>query len=216
MTDADLGTLFGELFGSMLGRTPDVHTTLMLTDAEAATGVTREVPITRALTCASCEGRGGATPADVKRPCTACDGKGGREQTQGFFVVRTSCEACKGLGATITNPCARCAGNGVTSAGASVSVTVPPGAPHGSTLRFEGEGNMLADGSRGALLVYLVVGDRPDPRAEDVKAAFERMLLEPNMPRAIVRRPRGGPVLTPPLLFGLVIGAVLLLLGLLR
>lgn len=211
----DLAAVFSDMFGSVL-RQPDVHTQLRITDAEAATGVTRDLTVTRADRCAACEGRGGATPADVKVPCAACDGKGGREHAQGFFMVKTTCDRCKGAGALIANPCARCTGSGITTAEATVTVTVPPGLEHGQVVRFEGQGNVTADGSRGALVVYLLVGERADTRADDLQSALQRMMIEPNVPRAIVRQPGGGPTMSPPLILALVVGAVLLLLSFLR
>jgi molecular chaperone DnaJ len=214
--DESLLALFGDMFGAAQ-RLPDIHATLKLTEIEAEVGLTRDVPVQRTVTCTACEGRGGATPSDTAHRCAACDGTGGKTHRQGFFEVKTPCAACKGAGATIENPCHACKGHGVVHVDASVALTVPPDAEHGTTLRIEQQGNLVADGTRGALLVYLVVGERADTRAEDARAAFERMLIEPNVPRAIVRSPRGGgPVLTPPLMLALLVGAVLLMLGLLR
>jgi DnaJ-class molecular chaperone len=213
--DTDLMSLFDDLF-SVANRLPDVHATLKLTEDEAAVGVTRDVAIQRTITCTACEGGRGATPSDSALACAACDGTGGVHHQQGFFHVKTACPACKGVGVTIVNPCVPCTARGVVREPASVAVTVPAGATHGTTVRIADQGNVVADGTRGALLVYLVVGDRADTRADDARAAFERMLIEPGVPRAIVRRPGGNPVLTPPLILGLVIGAVLLLLGLVR
>ena len=214
--DETLLALFGDLFDGA-NRQPDVHATMKLTEIEAEVGLTREVAIQRTVTCIACEGRGGATPSDTAHRCAACDGTGGKTHQQGFFQVKTPCAACKGAGSTIENPCVPCKGHGVVHVAASMAVTVPRGAEHGTTLRIEHQGNLVADGTRGALLVYVVVGDRADTRAEDARAAFERMLIEPNMPRAIVRSPRGGgQVLTPPLMLALLVGAVLLMLGLLR
>lgn len=219
MTSQSLDDAFANLFGTRLG-TPglsaDIAVSLELTDEEAATGVTREVSFERTVPCAACAGGGTATPGEVPTPCKACDGRGARTRPLGFFMVQSACEACKGRGALIANPCPTCLGSGASPAPAIATVAVPAGTQPGTILRLEGQGNSLADGTRGALVVWLVIGDPARSHVTDVQDAFTRMMIEPGVPRAIVRSPRERRAFTPPQILALVVGAVLLLLGLLR
>ncbi len=205
---------FDDLFG-LVKWLPDIQATLSMTESEAEHGATRELEIRRTAMCTVCDGRRGATPSDVAQPCSGCEGAGLRSITQAGFQIKSLCGTCSGIGYRIANPCGSCRGFGLAGIDLTVVINVPPGAEHGTTLRIEGEGNALPDGTRGVVLVYLVVGDRPDTRDSDLRAAIARMMIEPNMPRAVVRSPR-GPVLSPPLILGLVIGVVMLLLSLLR
>lgn len=219
MTDHGLDDTFASMFGTMFGQTlahsADIPVSLEISDEEAAAGLTREVAFTRTTTCTACDGRGGATPSDVLVTCPACNGEGGRTRAHGFFTVKTTCEACQGRGATVANPCPTCTGRGAVPTPATAAVTVPAGAQVGTVLRLEGQGNTLLDGTRGALVVWLLVGDQRT-QLTDVQDAFTRMMIEPNVPRAIVRQPRGDRRLTPPQILAIVIGAVLLVLGLVR
>lgn len=178
---AQLGDLFGQFFG---GTSHHLGVTLELTDAEAADGCVKDVEIQRRSPCGACDGRGTASPASTSTPCAKCGGKGRAQHQQGFFLVQTTCAACKGIGAIIEDPCTTCSGTRTTTTPAKVTVHVPPAVEHGQTLRLTAEGSKRADGTAGDLDVYLLVGGRPDPRA----AAFEQA-VSPTLPEARVRTP---------------------------
>lgn len=219
MTESDVGDMFATLFaarGGPAGLSADIAVSLELTDEDAASGVTREVAFERTVPCMPCAGSGSATPGEVAAPCKACDGRGAQSRPLGFVVVQRPCEACRGRGAVIANPCSTCTGSGIVPVATTASVTVPPGTLPGTVMRLEGQGNALVDGTRGALVVWLVIGDPARSQLTDVQDAFTRMMIEPGVPRAIVRSPRERRAFTPPQILALVIGAVLLLLGLVR
>jgi molecular chaperone DnaJ len=184
----DLDALFGDLFGQFFSGTfaANLSVDLALTDAEAASGVTRDVTFQRQRACATCEGRGSGDPTAVAAPCAACNATGKREVTQGFFKVQTTCAACRGVGTTIKNPCGPCTGTGRVSTPATVTVVVPAGFEHGKLLTIANEGSLGADGTLGQLFVYVLVGGRPDPRAEAFAAAAA---MPVPLPAAEVHRP---------------------------
>lgn len=184
----DLNALFGDLFGQFFSGhfAANLSVDLALTDAEAASGVTREVAIHRQRTCADCAGRGSQNPTVTRVSCAPCKGTGKREVTQGFFTVQSACASCRGAGMTIAEPCATCDGAGRVSAAATVSVVVPANAEHGQILTVEGEGSVGADGAVGVLYAYLLVGDRPDTRAEAFQAQLAAMA---SLPPAVIHRP---------------------------
>lgn len=184
----DIYGVFNDLFGQFFAGkfVANLSVDLALTDAEAASGLTRDVVIQRLRACGDCDGRGSKDAVTERKPCDACKAAGKREVTQGFFKVQTMCAACGGAGVTTVNPCGTCTGTGRVSTEATVSVVVPPNAEHGTDLTIEGEGSLGEDGAVGVLYVYLLVGGRPDPRAEAFAA--HRAAIE-NLPAAKVHRP---------------------------
>jgi molecular chaperone DnaJ len=158
------GDLFGDFFGGRAGgkRTPrgaDLRVDLELTFAEAVWGCTKEVKVTRAIACTSCNATG-AAPGSKPEMCRTCQGKGQVVHSQGFFMVQSTCPHCRGQGKTIKDPCEDCRGRGVKPESSTLSVTVPPGVDDGQTLRLAGKGETAAGGTPGHLYVVLhVQGD---------------------------------------------------------
>jgi len=187
----DLTALFGDLFGQFFSGklAADLSVDLALTETEAASGVTREVVFPRLRACIDCAGRGSRNPSVVREPCVACKATGKREVTQGFFKVQSTCAACRGAGQSVKDPCGTCTGTGRVSAEAKVSVVVPANIEHGQILKLEGEGSLGDDGAMGVLYVYVLVGDRPDPRAEAFAAAAAHHAAPENLPTAQIHRP---------------------------
>ncbi len=162
----DVAELFEQIFGGGVpgGGAGALAVDLRITDDDAAAGVTRLVDVRRAERCDACEGRGGATPDAVATACDACDGTGRREHTQGFFTVQTVCGGCRGRKRVFADPCATCDARGVVDAVAQVSVAVPAGITHGSSIRIAGAGACVGpDAPRGDLFVHVLVGDQPSP-----------------------------------------------------
>lgn len=184
----DLNAIFGDLFGQFFSgkHVANVSVDLELTDAEAASGLTREVLIQRLRPCGDCAGRGSLNPGAVSEPCGACNATGKHEVTQGFFMVKATCAGCRGAGKTSADPCGTCTGTGRVSTEARVSVVVPPNVEHGKLLTIEGEGSLGDDGAVGLLYVYVLVGGRPDRRAEAFAAQSATIA---SLPAAQVHRP---------------------------
>jgi molecular chaperone DnaJ len=167
-TVEDIFSAFGDLFGDFFGgrtsgkrapRGADLRVDLELTFAEAVWGCTKDVKVTRAVSCETCHGSGAAVGSkpDV---CKTCQGKGQVVHAQGFFMVQTTCPHCRGAGKTIKDPCEDCRGRGAKAETTQLSVTVPSGVDDGQTLRLAGKGEGIAGGTSGHLYVVLhVQGD---------------------------------------------------------
>ncbi len=163
---AQIFDMFGQLFEDFFASSPDITVTEHLTEAEAIVGTTREVSIERHAKCATCDGRGGESPVE----CAACKGRGTKQQTQGFFMVSATCASCKGVGGTYTKVCDACRGTKRTRSSEQLSVAIPAGTEHGATIRVAGRGQAGVDGRIGDVLVYVLVGDREDPRVAQARA----------------------------------------------
>lgn len=188
----DLNALFGELFGQFFsGRTLHLQATLAISDAEAASGVDKEIQLQRAVKCVACDGRGSTDPSAVAATCDACGGAGKRTHAQGFFQVQTTCPACKGIGTAVTDRCTSCEGHGTTVAPATMTIQVPAGVEHEQELLFAGKGSERRDGTKGDLRVRLLVGGRPDSRLDalaNVPPELASMFAAP-LPTARVHQP---------------------------
>ncbi len=160
--------LFSVFFGGVRGGanrpTPDgrdLRAQVTVTLEEAATGVTKEVPVTRPVTCATCSGRGIAEGGTV-RSCSACGGTGQRRTQRRTFIgvmeTQSPCDACAATGAVVELPCPACGGQGRAVASGSVTVEIPAGVDDGVAVRLPGHGEAGVRGARtGDLLVVVRV-----------------------------------------------------------
>jgi molecular chaperone DnaJ len=186
---ADLNALFGELFGQFFsGRTLHLLATLAITDAEAATGVEKELELQRAERCVACGGRGSSNPDAAVATCESCGGAGKKTHAQGFFQVQTTCPACKGIGTDVRDRCAPCDGHGTTLVPAKMTIEVPACVEHEQELLFAGKGSEQRDGSKGDLRVRVLVGGRPDSRLTQLPPEMASLFAAP-LPAARIHQP---------------------------
>ncbi len=191
----DIFSAFGDMFGDFFGggrgrgrqqRGADIRVDLNLSFAEAVWGVSKEVTVSRDITCTTCTGSG-AKAGTQPETCKTCKGKGQVVHAQGFFMVQTTCPQCRGAGKQIKEPCETCRGRGVTAETSKLNVTVPPGVDDGQSLRLAGKGEQLAGGTPGHLYVVLhVQGD------ERFRREGADILTEVNV--SIVKAALGGEV----------------------
>lgn len=166
------GDLFGDLFGGGFGgarggrgqanRGADLQLDLGLSFLDAAKGCEKEVRVERHVRCDTCSGSGSAKGEGAQR-CGTCDGRGQVMHRQGFFMIGTTCPACRGEGTVIKDPCGTCKGSGLRVREESLTVSVPAGVDDGTTLRLQGKGE---PGPRGGAPgnLYVVLHVKPDSR----------------------------------------------------
>jgi len=165
----DFGDIFGEFFGfgdlfggggrrrSRAQRGADLREDLELEFEEAVFGVEKQVTVRRHETCDGCRGSG-AAPGKSAVACRTCEGRGQIRSQQGFFVIGRTCPTCRGVGTVITDPCARCKGEGCVVRERVVEAQVPAGVEDGTRIRFAGLGEAGAFGGHaGDLYVVLHV-----------------------------------------------------------
>jgi len=124
-------------------RGQDLRYDLHITLEEAVFGATKEISLTKHVTCSRCTGNG-MEPGTQPTKCTRCDGSGEIRRVQqsifGQFVNVTLCDRCNGEGQVISDPCHECQGRGVVRSRTSLVVEVPAGADEGIQLRMNGQG----------------------------------------------------------------------------
>lgn len=167
-----LSDLFSAFFGDDLfgaagrARGSDVVAAVEIELAEAATGVTREVPFEVAVACGRCSGDG-AEPGTAVSACPTCGGAGRVQHVSrsvfGEFVRAQGCPTCQGSGRLIEQPCEECRGSGRVVDERALEVAIPPGIHDGQRIRLTGEGHAGALGGRSGD-AYVQIQVRPDPR----------------------------------------------------
>lgn len=176
---ADLGSIFGNLFGRPRGpelrRSPrphgtDLHYELNLTLDEAAKGGERIIHVSRSDRCATCGGNG-AKPGTQPVTCSECRGTGEKQQVRSEKTMRvvtlTSCTRCNGRGLFIASPCVTCKGAGIQFLPHAIKVQIPPGVDHGMLLRLAGQGEAGPAGAlAGDLLVRIYIQPHPSLRRD--------------------------------------------------
>jgi len=184
----DFTTIVESMFGGGMGargprsrvaRGQDRLERLALTLADAAFGITVEMPIDSLVLCSACSGSGSS---DGTKPvtCRTCQGRGEITQVQHSFIgdIRTSspCPQCRGYGTTIEHPCPDCYGEGRVRARRTMTVKVPPGVTTGNRIRLESQGDVgTAGGPAGDLYVELTVSahDTFTRRGDDLETVLK-------------------------------------------
>ncbi len=172
----DLGDLMESVFGAGFGgrrtrgprpvaqRGMDVETTIRLSLREAVFGVQKQVEVYVAGECEPCGGAGVEAGTGRTR-CAVCNGAGELRQTQrsifGTMMTARPCGRCDGSGQVAESPCRSCGGDGRVMRASTVSVEVPGGVEHGTTLRVRGRGESGARGGEPGDL-YVHIGVEPD------------------------------------------------------
>ncbi|HET6610605.1 MAG TPA: molecular chaperone DnaJ [Kofleriaceae bacterium] len=170
------GDMFSDFFGGGRRRPPrgaDLRVDVSLTFAESVWGTEKQIEISRREPCETCEGSG-AKPGTRPEACKTCGGKGQVMHSQGFFMIQTTCPACRGEGAVIRERCEACRGRGQVEKPASLTVNVPAGVSGGQVLRLAGKGEASPQGGApGHLMVVLHVADDPRFVREDENVLTE-------------------------------------------
>lgn len=127
----------------------------------AVFGGAQELTFDTAVLCTTCDGDG-QRPGTSRHTCEICNGTGQVQQVQRSFMgqVLTSraCQACRGYGDIIDDPCFNCSGEGRVRDRRTISVKVPAGVDSGTRIQLTGEGEVgPGGGPAGDLFVEIRV-----------------------------------------------------------
>jgi len=142
----------------------DMAMSVVITLAEAAAGVEKEIVLDRLATCEVCGGSG-ATPGSSVVTCPDCNGSGQRITERRTFLgtMQTSapCQRCGATGQVVEEPCDECEGTGRVPDRQHVTVSIPAGIRDGQAVRLRGLGEAGVRGhAAGDLLVTVRI--KPD------------------------------------------------------
>jgi molecular chaperone DnaJ len=150
------GDIFGDVFGDIFGnaggrgrssvmRGSDLRYSLELDLEQAVRGDNVEIKIPVLSACEDCDGSG-SKPGSRPSSCPDCGGVGQIRVAQGFFSLQQTCPRCRGSGQIITDPCAKCGGQGRVERRKTLDVRIPPGVDTGDRIRLTGEGEAGVNG----------------------------------------------------------------------
>ncbi len=168
------GDIFDTFFGGAQARGPrsrqergqDALLRVELTLDEVIFGVAKEIEIDTAVLCATCNGSC-SQPGSSASTCDVCRGSGMIQRQVrsllGNVVTSQPCNACRGFGQVIKDPCVDCRGQGRTRARRSLELNIPAGVEDGLRLQLSGQGEVgFAGGPNGDIYVDITV------RAHDI------------------------------------------------
>ncbi|MBP5429001.1 MAG: molecular chaperone DnaJ [Clostridia bacterium] len=164
----DMGDIFSSFFGGggasrrsarMDGE--DVALRVYLSFDEAYAGVKRDVKFDRIEKCADCGGTGAEKGSKIET-CSVCHGRGTvvtqRQTLLGMMQSEQTCQACRGTGKSIKNPCKNCRGSGYVKLTKTLEVSIPAGIDDGQRIVLRGQGNAGRNGGvAGDLLIEVRV-----------------------------------------------------------
>ena len=170
------GDIFSSFFGGGFGggsssrrngpmRGDDVYIRITVGFEEAAFGCKKEVSFNRIEKCPDCSGSG-AKKGTSPTTCSACGGSGNvRTQTRtplGIMQSTRACDACRGTGKIVKDPCTNCRGTGNVKIKKKLDVTIPAGIDDGQKIVLRGQGNA---GKNGGPAGDLIIGVNVRPHA---------------------------------------------------
>jgi len=176
--------VFGVATGPRRGRGADIAAEVEISLEEAASGVTRSVPVQVAVPCAECGGDG-VRPGTTAATCPDCAGSGRIQHVArtgfGEFVRSQACGRCGGTGRIVEHPCESCGGAGRVLEERALDVEVPPGIHDGQRIRLSGEGHAGPLGGQSGdlyVLVRIEPHDRLVREGDDVYSTVNLTMTE--------------------------------------
>ncbi len=140
---SNFGDIFGDIFGGGRSRGrrqgADLRYDLEISFEDAAFGTRKELTLEGEEDCSDCTGTG-ARDGSALDVCGTCQGRGEVVRNQGFFMLRTPCNACGGQGRVIRERCGGCKGRGQVRTRRTINVKIPAGVDTGTRIRLSGEG----------------------------------------------------------------------------
>ena len=169
----DISDIFGSFFGGGFGggfggssrransptRGEDVSARVSISFEEAVFGVKKDVSFSKIQKCPDCAGSG-AAKGTQPQTCTSCGGSGQKRVTQRLggmaFQSTTTCDACRGTGKIIKNPCQNCRGTGYIKINKKLAVSIPAGIDDGERIALRSQGCDGRNGGPAGDLIILV------------------------------------------------------------
>ena len=165
----DFGDLFSSFFGGSgggrrsSGPVPrdgdDIGVRITLSFEDAAFGCKQDITYNRIEACKDCGGSG-AEKGTSAETCSTCHGSGRvtvQQRTMlGMMQTQTTCQACKGRGKIIKNPCKNCKGSGYVKITKHLSVDIPRGIADGQQIALRGQGDAGRNGGAPGDLIIQV------------------------------------------------------------
>ncbi|MBR4235364.1 MAG: molecular chaperone DnaJ [Clostridia bacterium] len=141
----------------------DIRMNINLTFEEAAKGCVKDINLSRIEVCDMCKGTG-CKAGSKPQTCNRCKGTGVETVISntafGRVQRRVECQACRGRGQTISDPCPKCGGNGKIRTTKRRSVNIPAGVDDGNVVNVHGQGHAGENGGPAGDL-QLVINLKP-------------------------------------------------------
>jgi len=165
---------FGDIFDTFFGgggngrskqggpsKGSDIEMVIQLRFEEAIFGTTKEIEISRYVTCTHCKGNG-AEPGSKLVNCDDCKGTGQKVQIRrtplGQIQTAAVCSDCNGTGRIPEKKCSKCHAEGRVLENAKINVKVPAGIHDQAVIRLRDKGEAgMQGGTYGDLFVHVSI-----------------------------------------------------------
>jgi molecular chaperone DnaJ len=138
-------------------RGADIIINLEIDFMDAVKGLNKEISFKVKDVCGVCKGEK-CKPGTKPSKCSTCGGRGTINYQQGPMHIQMGCNACGGLGTTISSPCVNCRGQGTAYRTQTEKITIPQGIDTGQNLRLAGKGNKGENnGQSGDLIIKIKI-----------------------------------------------------------
>jgi molecular chaperone DnaJ len=193
---ADLGSVFGDLFGGQFRerragarRGSDAEAEVTIDFLTAIRGGEINLRYENPVPCSRCGGSGQEGVGG--QSCSVCGGSGRQRVGQGPIDMSIPCQHCHGTGREPGPPCHVCRGSGTVRTESNLKVKIPAGIDDGERMRLAGKGNPGENNGQPGDL-YLRVHVQPHPSIER-----KGRDLYMNLPVSVTEAIRGAKVSVP-------------------
>ena len=134
----------------------DIPVVFNISMKDAMKGGEIQLEIQREIACEKCKTVG---VQDYSQVCDACNGAGelrARINGQTNIFIRQTCPLCQGIGKKVI-PCSECDGRGYKTTKENISVTIPMGIRHGTTMRVSGKGHVTYNNDKDKIVGNVLI-----------------------------------------------------------
>lgn len=187
------GGAFGEAFGfgARGGRTrrkvnkgTNLRVKVKLTLEEIATGVNKNIKVSKYVVCDHCHGSG-SEKGSGSDTCPTCGGRGHVTRVTSTFLghmqTTSTCPTCDGEGTVIKSKCHKCAGQGIIKGEEVITIRIPAGVSEGMQLSMNGKGNAgPRNGIPGDLIIMVEEQEHPSFIRDNNNLIYQHLISIPD------------------------------------
>lgn len=156
----------GDVFGntqqnSKTFKYQPINEKVIISFKDSVLGVDKEIRFKKYIKCDTCNGNG---TESIGNGCQACNGFGRIITNSKGMMFTTSCNKCFGRNIKFKD-CLKCTKLGVSEVDTNITIHIPPGTQHNSTLRLRGAGHYTSNSPFGEVYtdVFVFVDVIPEP-----------------------------------------------------
>lgn len=191
--DADLGDIFGGLFGGGRRRSTkrsnrvvipyelNIQTEITIDFLDSVLGCNRDITLKVKSACDECKGSGVANEKDAEATCPHCKGSGiliqSRRTPFGLMQSQTTCPYCQGTGKIVKKVCPKCKGKKYLENFKTFEIEIDPGVENGHIVKIANKGHTYKEYTGD---LYIRINVKPSAIFEkDGNTLYTQVIVDP-------------------------------------